>query len=237
MINICYSLGEISDVAYTKEISISIRSICENTKEPLNFFILLDGTINQSVVDCTLNDFLNVYSNIVGINYIDCVLPDTVHMSEYTLHRFKKASMFRLCLPSVLPKIKKIIYLDADVIFDADIVKLWNMDVDYLGAVYKKLKCPNKNLKCHCEVENHFCSGVMVMNLEKIRDKIEDLFDAIVVGYDVERSKPFPDIFLKAAEKVGSKPEECLVLEDSEAGIQAAYAAGIPVICVPDLNP
>ena len=177
MINICYSLGEISDVAYTKEISISMRSICENTKEPLNFFILLDGTLNQSVVDCILNDFLNVYSNVVGINYIDCVLPDKVHMSEYTLNRFKKASMFRLCLPSVLPKIKKIIYLDADVIFDEDIVKLWNTDVDYLGAVYKKLTCPNKNLKCYCEVENHFCSGIMVMNLEKIRDKIEDLFD------------------------------------------------------------
>ena len=61
-------------------------------------------------------------------------------------------------------------------------------------------------------------------------------FDDYVVGYDVERSKPFPDIFLKAAEKAGAKPEECLVLEDSEAGIQAAYAAGIPVICVPDLK-
>ena len=61
-------------------------------------------------------------------------------------------------------------------------------------------------------------------------------FDDFVVGYDVERSKPFPDIFLKAAEKAGSKPEECLVLEDSESGIQAAYAAGIPVICIPDLK-
>ena len=61
-------------------------------------------------------------------------------------------------------------------------------------------------------------------------------FDDFVVGYDVERSKPFPDIFLKAAQKAGSRPEECLVLEDSESGIQAAYAAGIPVICIPDLK-
>lgn len=61
-------------------------------------------------------------------------------------------------------------------------------------------------------------------------------FDAFVVGYDVKRSKPFPDIFLAAAERVDSVPEECLVLEDSEAGIQAAYAAGISVICVPDLK-
>lgn len=67
-------------------------------------------------------------------------------------------------------------------------------------------------------------------------NQVDSYFDAFVVGYDVERSKPFPDIFLKAAEKAGAKPEECLVLEDSEAGIQAAYAAGIPVICIPDLK-
>ncbi len=67
-------------------------------------------------------------------------------------------------------------------------------------------------------------------------NQVDGYFDEFVVGYDVERSKPFPDIFLKAVEKAGSKPEECLVLEDSEAGIQAAYAAGIPVICVPDLK-
>ena len=67
-------------------------------------------------------------------------------------------------------------------------------------------------------------------------NQADQYFDDFVVGYDVERSKPFPDIFLKAAEKAGAQPEECLVLEDSESGIQAAYAAGIPVICIPDLK-
>lgn len=73
---------------------------------------------------------------------------------------------------------------------------------------------------------------------EKIlqQNHIDHYFDAFVSGYDVERGKPFPDIFLKAAEVAGAKPEEALVLEDSEAGILAAYAAKIPVICVPDLK-
>lgn len=61
-------------------------------------------------------------------------------------------------------------------------------------------------------------------------------FDDLVVGYDVARGKPFPDTFLEAARRVNAKPEECLVLEDSENGIEAAYAANIPVICVPDLK-
>lgn len=68
------------------------------------------------------------------------------------------------------------------------------------------------------------------------QNHIDPYFDAFVSGYDVERGKPFPDIFLKAAEVVGAKPEEVLVLEDSEMGICAAYAAKIPVICVPDLK-
>lgn len=61
-------------------------------------------------------------------------------------------------------------------------------------------------------------------------------FSAIVCGDEVTRSKPMPDIFLKALEKTNSTPQEALVLEDSEAGLQAAFAAGIPVICVPDMK-
>ena len=61
-------------------------------------------------------------------------------------------------------------------------------------------------------------------------------FDDMVFGTEIERGKPWPDIFLKACEKAQEKPENCLVLEDSEAGVQAACAAGIPVICIPDMK-
>lgn len=61
-------------------------------------------------------------------------------------------------------------------------------------------------------------------------------FDAIVTGDMVPRGKPAPDIFLLAADKLGCVPSACLVLEDSEAGILAAHAAGMRVICVPDLK-
>ena len=65
---------------------------------------------------------------------------------------------------------------------------------------------------------------------------ILSLFDHLVFAKDVKRSKPFPDIFLKACSDLNILPENCLVLEDSEAGIEAAYSAGIPVICIPDLK-
>ena len=61
-------------------------------------------------------------------------------------------------------------------------------------------------------------------------------FHDIVCGNEVKLCKPAPDIFIKAREKSGEASADCLVLEDSEAGIRAAYAAGIDVICVPDMK-
>jgi len=66
--------------------------------------------------------------------------------------------------------------------------------------------------------------------------RIDHFFDGMVFGPEVKRGKPCPDIFLKACEKAGEAPAHCLVLEDSEAGIQASYAARIPVLCIPDMK-
>ena len=62
-------------------------------------------------------------------------------------------------------------------------------------------------------------------------------FDVIVGGDDVALSKPNPDIFLKAASICGIAPENCLVLEDSAAGTEGGYRAGMQVIVIPDLLP
>jgi HAD superfamily hydrolase (TIGR01509 family) len=64
--------------------------------------------------------------------------------------------------------------------------------------------------------------------------KIGHLFDVVVSGTDVPAVKPAPDIFLKAADELGSKPADCLVLEDAEKGVLAAYSAGMRCIAVPN---
>jgi HAD superfamily hydrolase (TIGR01509 family) len=53
-----------------------------------------------------------------------------------------------------------------------------------------------------------------------------DTFQAVVVGEDVTRKKPAPDLFELAARRLGLSPEQCLVVEDAVAGVQAAKAAG-----------
>ncbi|EHQ28605.1 beta-phosphoglucomutase [Mucilaginibacter paludis] len=61
--------------------------------------------------------------------------------------------------------------------------------------------------------------------LEKIN--MVNLFDAIIDGTKVSKAKPDPEVFLKGAEELGVKPEECVVFEDAIAGIEAAIAGGM----------
>ncbi|MBN1623229.1 MAG: HAD-IA family hydrolase [Clostridia bacterium] len=57
-----------------------------------------------------------------------------------------------------------------------------------------------------------------------------DFFDALVTGSDIEKKKPDPEIFLKAAELIDVEPENCMVVEDAKSGIMAAKSAGMSVI-------
>jgi len=65
---------------------------------------------------------------------------------------------------------------------------------------------------------------------------LEERFDVIVCGEDVEDGKPAPDIFLEAAHQLDVRPSRCVVLEDSDAGARAAHAAGMRVIVIPELE-
>lgn len=65
---------------------------------------------------------------------------------------------------------------------------------------------------------------------------LTEYYDDSICGNEVQKGKPDPEIFLKACEKLGVKPSEAIVLEDSETGILAASSAAIPVICVPDMK-
>jgi beta-phosphoglucomutase len=61
---------------------------------------------------------------------------------------------------------------------------------------------------------------------------IHDEFDAIVDGTMITHTKPHPEIFLLAAQKLGVEPDSCVVFEDAEAGIEAAIAAGMKCVGV-----
>lgn len=77
-----------------------------------------------------------------------------------------------------------------------------------------------------------------VANMEFILDglNLRRFFNAITTAADIKNGKPNPEIFLKSAEKLGVKPENCLVFEDAIGGFKAAYRAGIKSIGISTAN-
>jgi len=66
------------------------------------------------------------------------------------------------------------------------------------------------------------------------RTGIRSLFSVLITGDEVQQGKPHPEIYLRAAKKLGISPEACLVIEDSLAGIAAGKGANMRVAAIPD---
>jgi beta-phosphoglucomutase len=76
--------------------------------------------------------------------------------------------------------------------------------------------------------------GSSSKNADFILDKIGliSYFDSIISGKDIKNSKPDPEVFLLAAQSLSVSPESCVVVEDADAGVEAALAAGMKVVGV-----
>lgn len=88
--------------------------------------------------------------------------------------------------------------------------------------------------KVRCCVASSSPKKSIAMTVEK--GGLMRYFDFIIGGDEITNSKPDPEMFLKACEKAGAAADEAIVLEDSENGLSAAYAGGIPAICIPDMK-
>ena len=78
--------------------------------------------------------------------------------------------------------------------------------------------------------------GSSSKNTKKILEQIDmlNLFDAIADGTDIKRSKPDPEVFQIACSRLGLKPEECIVVEDAIAGIEAAKKGNMIAVAIGD---
>lgn len=97
------------------------------------------------------------------------------------------------------------------------------------GAVELVRWCHSEGLKT--VVATSADKTKMDINLREMK-MTEDDFDATVNGDEVEHKKPSPDIFIRAAEKAGLLPSQCLVVEDAVTGVRAGKAAGCRVLAV-----
>jgi beta-phosphoglucomutase len=103
-------------------------------------------------------------------------------------------------------------------------------NLEALDGVHEFIdRCRNKGLRLALATSADTVK--MEINLREI-GLTADTFQSIVTGLDVVNKKPFPDIYLKAAENIGLKPLECLVVEDAVSGIRAGRAAGCRCLAV-----
>ncbi len=87
---------------------------------------------------------------------------------------------------------------------------------------------------CHLAVGSSSTPELIALMLEKIG--LKSRFHHLVSGYEVSRGKPHPDLFLHIAERFGSAPGECLVLEDSTLGVEASRRAGMKTIGIRNVS-
>ncbi len=89
-------------------------------------------------------------------------------------------------------------------------------------------------LQRHRDVPKAVASNAEPQNIDFVLDAfgLRKFFPVTVNGMQVARPKPFPDVFLEAARRLGMRPEECVVFEDSPTGVTAAVAAGMRVVGV-----
>jgi HAD superfamily hydrolase (TIGR01509 family) len=99
------------------------------------------------------------------------------------------------------------------------------------GATHLLMKLRRKNIKLAIASSSH--KKLIDYLLEQMG--IAGCFDFVVASEDVARGKPDPETFLKAANGLSASPDECLVIEDSKLGVEAAKKAGMK--CIGYRNP
>lgn len=127
---------------------------------------------------------------------------------------------------------------------DVDIPALWNYSREYLEDYYSRYTVSAK--KGLHELLTYLRSRgfklAVASSTRKVKVEhnltsanVRSYFDVVIAGDMVEKSKPEPDIYLRAAAELGVEPAACMALEDSRNGLLSAHAAGMQVIMVPDL--
>ena len=158
---------------YSVWVGTVMQSILEHTDSRICFHILHDETLS---IDnkYKLEKVARSGSSIIKFHKID---ENDFSVVKNQMSRFTIGTMFRCSLPELLPNLNRIIYLDADLFVNRDIKELWDVDVrEYClaGVVDEGVAVHNypRILNKYPEIkkESYFNSGVLYMNLKKIRE-------------------------------------------------------------------
>jgi len=106
--------------------------------------------------------------------------------------------------------------------------EIWASTKPAIGKINCNLELLSILKKAGCPVA--IATGSSIKSVGPVIEEFNIDVDAVATADDVERGKPNPDLFLRAAEKLGVASCHCIVVEDSDVGIEAALAAGMKAI-------
>lgn len=172
--------------------------------------------------DLTEAEVLEAFKDVVGLSRQE--------VSEELIQRFKLENAVQQRAP------------------EKDATAVWEAFADMRMKIYNRMladprildsyKCPYNVELLHRARQGKLCTGLATMSHQAEANKVleilklNDKFDFVATRERVAKPKPDPEIYLLVAEKLAVQPHECLVIEDSPAGIKAALAAGMACIAV-----
>ena len=191
MIHVSYGLHD-RDGHYTKFVGTSITSIFENTRAPVTIHILHDQTLNADNRD-KLNYVVGKYNQRIKFYDVAQLMPERIkfltdRLPQIFQGRFSVGTFYRLLMTELLPKheIRRIIYLDADILVNLDIADLWytRLDEQPLAAVSELdatggHMVENKHIITTGRVKDvdYFNAGVLLLDLDAINKAVPNLFN------------------------------------------------------------
>ena len=190
MIHVCFGLHDESG-RYSKFTGTAMLSIFENTNSKVTVHILHDNTLTQDNRD-KFNYLAGSYNQLVKFYNVAELCADKIEEINHLFPqaaktRFSVAMFYKFFIPHVLPpEIKKAIYLDADIIVNLDIKELWQIELGdkILGVVPEQPMGLSPKWKKVCingyvNAEDYFNSGVLLMNLQLLREEESLLMEGI----------------------------------------------------------
>ena len=196
MIHVCFGLYDKTG-RYSKFTGTAICSIFENTASNVTVHILHDNTLTQDNREKFII-LADRYNQRVNFYNVDEICPREIiflrdKLADHISSRFSIGAFYRLLVKKILAAhdVHRIIYLDSDIIVNLDIDELWQHDlknfpiaaVSEIDATFDRM-IPNRLLlkSGFVKQENYFCSGVMIIELDKLgenffRDGVQFLAD------------------------------------------------------------
>jgi len=180
-VNIAFGVYD-KNGTYTRHIAVAMASIMYNSTAPVCFYILHDETlteVNRTRLIKTVANIDNKFGLSLQHNIVFTDVSAYFETCSMDLNKvcrvFSKGLIFYWTLPEALPNEKKIIVMDGDTITNLDISSLWATDVHNACIAgthdVKEYKIPGiKNQDANC----YFNAGVLILNLEKIREESKD---------------------------------------------------------------